>query len=105
FEEFLVLRLAASVEVASEHPLSAAIVAGAQTRGIPLSVAEEFASVAGRGVSAHVSGRHVIIGNQAMLTAHDVDAGPLLARAEGLRADGQTVVFVAIDGRAAGLLG
>jgi len=87
FDESRVLRFAASVEVASEHPLSAAIVKGAQTRGIPLSPVDGFESLSGKGVAARVSDQQVIIGNQALLVERHVDVGDLLSRAETLRAD------------------
>jgi Cu+-exporting ATPase len=99
------LRLAASLERGSEHPLAAAIARGAEVRGIALAPAEAFESLAGRGVRGRVDGREVALGTRALLDALGVDAGALAARAEELRGEGQTVVCVAIDGRAAGLLG
>ena len=99
------LRLAASVERASEHPLAAAIVAGAEERGIEIPKAEHFESVTGKGVYGVVEGRRVSLGNKAMLTKLHVAPGELEARAEELRRDGQTVLFVVIDGKSAGLLG
>jgi Cu+-exporting ATPase len=99
------LRLGASLERASEHPLAAAIVAGAQERGIGLVPVEGFRSLTGRGVAGTVSGRAVALGNRRLLEETNVDPGALAARADALRADGQTVVFVAVDGRAAGLIG
>jgi len=99
------LALAASLERASEHPLAAAIVAGATERGVQLENVEQFASLTGRGVTGRVRGRQVALGNRKLLEELNVDAGRLTAEAETLRADGQTVMFVAVDGRAAGLLG
>jgi len=99
------LRLAASVERASEHPLGAAIVAEAQARGIELVPVQDFDSLTGQGIRARVDGRTVAVGNRALLEALGADAGAMLERAEALRAEGQTVVFVVSDGRAAGLLG
>jgi Cu+-exporting ATPase len=99
------LRLAASLERGSEHPLAAAIVRGAEERGLELSEARDFASETGKGVVGVVEGRRVALGNRALLDGLRIDPGPLAARAEALRADGQTVMFVAVDGAAAGLVG
>jgi Cu+-exporting ATPase len=104
-DEATVLRLAASLERGSEHPLAAAIVAGAEERKIELAKAEDFASHTGKGVTGRVDGRVVAMGNRALLEELHLDPGPLAAQAEALRADGQTVMFVAIDGRLAGFLG
>jgi Cu+-exporting ATPase len=104
-EEREVLRLAASLERASEHPLGAAIVRGAEARGVTAGAAHDFASETGGGVTGVVDGRRVVIGNAAMLAARGVDAGALAARADQLRAEGQTAVFVAVDGAAAAVLG
>ena len=99
------LRLAASVERGSEHPLAAAIVAGAEERGIRLEATTDFKSLTGRGVSGTVSGHAVALGNRKLLEELGVAAEPLLARAEDLRREGQTVMFAVVDGRAAGMLG
>ncbi|HEY0157077.1 MAG TPA: heavy metal translocating P-type ATPase [Thermoanaerobaculia bacterium] len=104
-DENEMLRLAASVERASEHPLAAAIVAGAEERGVAIPKAQHFESVTGKGVYGAAEGRRVALGNRAMLAEMHVEAGELAARAEQLRADGQTVMFVVIDGKPAGLLG
>jgi heavy metal translocating P-type ATPase len=100
-----VLRLAASLERASEHPLAAAIVSAAEARGLALASVAEFASVTGKGVQGTIDGRRVLIGNAALLADAKVDAGRLAERAQSLQAEGQTVMFVAVDGRAAGLVG
>jgi Cu+-exporting ATPase len=100
-----VLRLAASVERGSEHPLAAAIVSGAEARGLAIPPASEFASVTGQGVQARVEGRRVALGNRRLMEDQGVDVGALAGRAEALRGDGQTVMFVAVDGRAAGIVG
>jgi len=100
-----VLGLAASVELGSEHPLAAAIVEGAKARGIKPAAAEDFRSVTGQGVVASVSGHVVALGNLALMRQLGVDAGALLNRADELRAEGQTVMFVARDGRLIGLVG
>jgi len=99
------LRVAATLERGSEHPLAAAIVQGAGERGVEPVDAEAFESVTGKGVTGTVEGRSVALGNRALMEMLRVDPGGLAAQAEKLRADGQTVMFVAVDGRAAGLLG
>jgi Cu+-exporting ATPase len=99
-----ILRLAASIERASEHPLAAAIVAAAEKEGVRLVNTEEFRSLTGRGVVGKVEGRSVALGNTKLLEELSIDPGPLLARAEELRREGHTAMFVAIDSRAAGLV-
>ncbi len=99
------LRLAASLERGSEHPLAAAIVGGAHERGLELSEVADFQSETGKGVRGSVDGRAVALGNARMMEDLGVEAGDLAARAEELRGDGQTVVFVATDGKIAGLVG
>jgi Cu+-exporting ATPase len=99
------VRLAASVERGSEHPIAGAIVAGAVERGLALAQVAEFRSVTGKGVVGRVDGRVVAIGNRAQLEALGVASESVAADAERLRRDGQTVVLVAVDGRVAGLLG
>jgi Cu+-exporting ATPase len=100
-----VLRLAASLERGSEHPLAAAVVAGAQAKGIVLAPPSEFESLTGRGVKGRVENAVVALGSRQLLDELRVSAGPLVERAEALRAEGQTVMFVVVDGQAAGLLG
>jgi P-type Cu+ transporter len=120
FDKAEVLRLAASVERASEHPLAAAIVAGADARptsrpddpaapraddpALPLESVTDFVSTTGAGVSARIGGRVVRVGSERIFN-DPATAGDLIARAEALRREAQTVVFVAIDGRPAGLIG
>ena len=104
-DERELLRLAASVERASEHPLAAAITAGAEARAIALAPATDFESRTGLGVLATVDGRRVALGNRALFDELGVNVGPLPARADQLRAGGHTVMLVAVNGRAAGLLG
>jgi len=99
------LRLAASLERASEHPLAAAIVRGAQERGSALSKVDQFESLTGKGVRGKIDGRDVALGNRTLLNELKVETGDLAEKAEQLRADGQTVMFVAVDNRIAGLLG
>jgi P-type Cu+ transporter len=105
FSEEELLRLAASLERASEHPLAAAIVTGAQERGIELAKVETFESVTGKGVKGIVDKRPVALGNRGLLEDGGVDPAELAARAESYRADGQTVMFVIVDGKPAGLVG
>jgi len=104
-EEGMVLRLAAALERGSEHPLAEAIVRGAQEREHELSATSDFASVTGKGVRGRVEGHDVALGNTAMMQEVSVDPQPLRARAETLRAEGQTVMFVAVDGALAGIIG
>ena len=104
-DEATLLRLAASLERSSEHPLAAAIVAGASERGIELVDAVAFDSITGKGVRGDVDGKTVVLGNRALLDELKIDPGVLAGTAEELRADSQTVMFVAVDGRLAGLLG
>jgi Cu+-exporting ATPase len=99
------LRLVASLERGSEHPLAAAIVDGAQAKELALAAVAEFRSLTGKGVSGIVDGRTVTLGNRALFEERAIALDVLSARAEELRRDGQTVMFVAIDGRPAGLLG
>jgi Cu+-exporting ATPase len=103
-DEATLLRLAAGLERASEHPLAAAIVEGAEARGVAPGETGDFESVTGRGVRGRVEGRAVLLGSRAFLGEEGVDPGPLAARAERLRAEGRTVMLAAVDGRAAGLL-
>jgi Cu+-exporting ATPase len=104
-DEATLLRLAASLERGSEHPLAAAIVAGAHERGIALAEAQDFRSITGKGVTGTVDGQPVALGNRVLLEALHIDAGDLPAAAEALRRDGQTMMFVAVGGNAAGLVG
>jgi len=103
--EAALLQKLATLERASEHPLAEAIVRGAEERGVTLSRVEAFASITGRGVTGRVDGTAVAAGNRALMESVGVDAKSLAERSEALRADGQTVMFVAIDGKPAGLVG
>jgi heavy metal translocating P-type ATPase len=98
------LRLAASLERASEHPLAAAIVKEAEERGLALVEPKNFDSPVGKGVSGTVDGRRVVIGNLRIMADAGIDTTALDATADALRADGATAIFVAIDGKAAGLI-
>ena len=104
-DEREVLALAAGLEQASEHPFAAAIVAGARERGVTPSFATGFHAEPGKGVAGTARGRAVALGTSAFLRELGIDAGALAARAEALRAEGQTVMLIAVDGQAAGLLG
>jgi Cu+-exporting ATPase len=105
FDENDVLRLAAGIERGSEHPLAAAIVAGAEARSILAAKSQQFESVTGKGVKGAVEGRAVLLGSERLLTEAGVAVEDLASRAAELRSDGQTVMFVAVDAKAAGLLG
>ena len=104
-DEGALLKLAASLEQGSEHPLAAAIVEGAKTRGIALVSVSDFASTTGKGVTGTIEGRRVALGNAKLMDELHLVAGALAAQAESMRGDGQTVMFVAVDGKLAGLLG
>lgn len=99
------LRLSASLERGSEHPLAAAIVAAAQERSLELQEAKDFRSITGKGVLGTVAGLRVVLGNPQLLEELGLDSASLLVQAETLRRDGQTVMFIAIDGKPVGLLG
>jgi P-type Cu+ transporter len=105
FEEGRLLELAATLEKASEHPLAAAIVAGAESRGIKPLSGDSFESITGMGVTGRVSGVSVAVGNRKLLDQIGVATGAIANEAEAMRAEGQTVMFVAVDGKFAGLLG
>lgn len=104
-EESEVLRFAAALERGSEHPLAAAIVEGASDRGVTSSDAESFESVTGKGVRGEVDGRRVALGNRAMMEGEGVGLGDAPEKAETLRGEGQTVMFLAVGGALAGLIG
>ncbi len=104
-DDATLLTLAASLERSSEHPLAAAIVAGAEERGSKLVDAVGFDSITGKGVRGEIDGRTVLLGNRALLDQFKIDPGELATKADELRADSQTVMFVAVDGKLAGLLG
>ncbi|MEJ6785407.1 heavy metal translocating P-type ATPase [Aminobacter sp. Piv2-1] len=98
------LALAAGLEKGSEHPLAEAIVDGAGQRGVAVPEAQDFESVTGKGVTGTVSGRKIALGNAAMMTDLGLDIAGLSARADALRAEGKTAMFVAVDGKPAGLV-
>jgi P-type Cu+ transporter len=105
FDESTVLQAVASLERGSEHPLAAAIVEAAEDRGIALSPALDFESITGKGVTGAVNGRKIAAGNASLMESLSVDVSNLAPEAGRLRGEGQTVMFAAVDGRAAGLLG
>ncbi|MFH0879686.1 MAG: heavy metal translocating P-type ATPase, partial [Lentisphaerota bacterium] len=105
FTEDEILRIAASLERASEHPLAEAIVKGAQEKGIDLVMANDFQSVTGKGVTGKVNGHAVVAGNVKLLESLSISVAGLSQQADKQRAEGQTVMLIAIDGKAAGLIG
>jgi len=104
FTEADLLRLAGSLERASEHPLAAAIVAAARAAGVALQEAADFASITGKGVSGRVGGRAVVLGNAALMAERDVALAGFAARADELRGHGATALFIAVDGQRAGII-
>ena len=104
FDEGQLLGLAASLEKGSEHPLAESIVQGAAERGVAIADAEDFQAITGKGVTGKVAGKAVALGNKAMLDDLRIDAAPLEPKADALRAEGKTVMFVAVGGRLAGLV-
>jgi Cu+-exporting ATPase len=104
-DESSLLKLVASLERSSEHPLAAAIVKGAEAKDLALADVAEFNSVTGKGVTGTVSGKQLAVGNTSLLSGLSIDPTPLLDRAEELRKQGQTVMLVALDGKAAGTVG
>jgi Cu+-exporting ATPase len=104
FEENEILRLAASVERSSEHPLAAAITRAAKERSLILSAVDEFDAPTGKGVTGKVEGRAVLLGNTTFLRSMAIEIASLEAEAESLRGDGATVINIAVDGKLAGIL-
>jgi Cu+-exporting ATPase len=104
FTEAEILRLSASVERASEHPLAVAIVTAAEKQGIAMVPVSDFDSPTGKGALGTVEGRHIVLGNKAFLAEHGVDVAPLAEQADRLREDGATAIFAGVDGRVAGAI-
>jgi Cu+-exporting ATPase len=98
------LRMVASLERSSEHPLAAAIISAAEERGLKLSATANFESLTGKGVIGRVHGRQVAVGNASLFAARQISAETLSSQAEQLRRQGQTVMLAAVDGKAAGLI-
>jgi Cu+-exporting ATPase len=103
-DEAMLLGLVAGLEQASEHPLAAAILAGAKERALAPQAAAEFQSVTGKGVTGTIAGRRIAVGNEALISASGGSAEALQGQAEELRRDGSTVLFAAVDGKLAGLI-
>lgn len=104
FDEVELLRLAASLERASEHPLAAAIVTAAKERNLALGETREFDSPVGKGVTGTVDGKRLVIGSHRIMTEASVDLSALMTEAETLRGEGATVIYAAIDGKVGGLI-
>ena len=104
FDEHAILRLAASLEKGSEHPLAEAIVRGAEDRGVEPVAADDFEAVTGKGVRGRVDGKDVALGNAKLLADVGIDPGALASAADARREDGETVMFIIVDGLAAGLV-
>jgi Cu+-exporting ATPase len=104
FNESQLLKLAASVERGSEHPLASAIIAAASERKLELSTVDGFDAPAGKGVTGNVEGKRIALGNARFLAELNIDTGALAAQAERLRGDGATALFVAVDGKPAGVI-
>lgn len=103
-DEAEVLRLAASLERGSEHPLAEAIVRGAQERGVDMVTATDFEAITGKGVKGVVDGKRVALGNRALITDMGLEGGDLIDKANLRRDEGETVMFVVLDGKIAGLV-
>ena len=99
-----ILPLAASLERASEHPLAAAVVAAAKERGLAIEEPAEFASITGKGVTGIVAGRHIALGNAKLMSDLGIALGDLEARADALRSEGATALYLALDGRPGGVI-
>jgi heavy metal translocating P-type ATPase len=104
FDEANVLRFAASVDQASEHPLARAIIAAAQQRGVALAKVVGFDSASGKGAMGTIEGQRIVLGSAKFLAEFNVTTAPLETRAEAMRRDGATAIFIAIDGRIAGAI-
>ncbi|MFY9288445.1 MAG: copper-translocating P-type ATPase [Alphaproteobacteria bacterium] len=104
FDDKMVLAFAASLERGSEHPLAEAIVEGAKAKNVPLSQSSDFQSITGKGVSGTVNGKKIALGNLALLESLNIDSADIKGQADAYRAQGQTVMFLAIDSKAAGLV-
>jgi P-type Cu+ transporter len=104
FESGEVLRLAASLEAGSEHPLAAAILKGAEEKGLKPDKTQDFESVTGQGVKGRVGDREVLLGNARLMEAAGIDVRPLAEKTESLRQGGETVMFLGLNGKLAGLV-
>lgn len=104
-EERTLLRVAAALELGSEHPLASALVEGARSRGIAVEAASDFRSVTGKGVTGTVDGKTAALGNSKLFADLGIGLDAIAEQAEGLRNEGQTTIFIAIEGKLAGMLG
>ncbi|MEQ1943874.1 heavy metal translocating P-type ATPase [Mesorhizobium sp. VNQ89] len=104
FDESDLLALSAGLERGSEHPLAEAIAEGAEARGLAISAASDFEAITGKGVSGTVDGRRVALGNAAMMEDLNADVSGLSSKADALRSEGKTAMFVAVDGKPAGVV-
>lgn len=104
WDEERLLRFAASIEQGSEHPLASAVIAAAKQRGLELLAVEQFAAIAGQGVSASIAGQAVLFGNQRLMRQHSMTLGSLQIEADSLAAQAQTPMFLAVDGAIAGIV-
>jgi Cu+-exporting ATPase len=104
FDEHEILRLAAGVERASEHPLALAIVAAAESRGIAIPDVTDFDSPTGKGALGTVEGKLIVLGNASFLAEHGVDAAALVAQADSMRGEGATAIYIGVAGRVVGIL-
>jgi Cu+-exporting ATPase len=105
WDELRLLQIAAALEGASEHPLAAAVIEGASERGVTRSKVEQFESLTGKGVTGSVDGHTVVLGSRRLLEEQGIRVDDVVSPADDLRTQGQTVMFVAVDGRVAGLIG
>ncbi len=105
FDEERILYFSASLERGSEHPLAEAIVKAAEERGVKLNDVKNFKSITGKGVTGRIDGHEVTLGNKKLLDDIGIDPAEVLTKADEMRAEGQTVMFVAVDGKVIGLLG
>jgi Cu+-exporting ATPase len=103
-DEDVLLGLATALERGSEHPLAEAIVGAAEKRGLKAETATGFEAISGKGIKGTVGGRAIVLGNRAMMDAEGLDLGVDAGKADHLRSEGKTVMFIAVDGKAAGLL-
>ena len=104
FTEDMLLTLAASLEQGSEHPLAHAIVTAAKEKALDLSPANEFDALSGKGIVGKIKEQRIVLGNKVLMQEHAIDSSSLTSQADALRADGATVIFIAVDGNAAGIL-
>lgn len=104
-DESTLLRIAAALELGSEHPLASAVVEGAKSRGIAFDAASDFRSITGKGVTGTVGGKTAALGNSKLFAELGIGLDAIAARAEGLRNEGQTAIFIALEGKLAGMLG